>query len=35
MGLNEEVHTIRDLIDRGAEAQPDRVFLMTPRPGMS
>src|SRR5271156_2466125 len=33
MTLNAEAHTIRDLIDRGAEVRPDRVFLMSPETG--
>ena len=33
MRLNEDLQTTRDLIDRCAEAQPDRAFLLSPETG--
>ena len=33
MLLNDDVHTVRDLIDRQAEVRPDRVFLLSPETG--
>ncbi len=33
MLMNDDVHTVRDLIDRQAEARPDHVFLLSPETG--